>query len=57
MTPTAIMIIIGVCTFVLSVGTSALVVGIAWGRLTQTMTTLGKDVAEIKGMFRLTPKE
>ena len=53
MTPIIASVIVSGCGFILSVLTSAVIVGIGWGRLTTRVEEMGKDVAEIKGMFRL----
>ena len=57
MTNTAIMVIIGAVTFVVSVGTSAFIGGMNWGQISRDVDNMKVDLAEIKGMFRLTLKE
>jgi NADH:ubiquinone oxidoreductase subunit K len=54
---TVISIIIGAITLILSVGTSAIMIGVKWGRLETQVADMEKDLREIKGMFRLTLKE
>lgn len=54
---TLISIIIGVVTLVLSIGSSALMIGIRFGRMESDVRNMQTDIAEIKGMFRLTLKE
>jgi hypothetical protein len=56
-TQTIISIVIGVITIVLSVGTSAIMVGVKWGKLSSDVDNMKTDLAEIKGMFRLTLRE
>lgn len=50
-------IIIGMITLIMSVSTSAIIVGMRWGKLTSDVDNMKTDLAEIKGMFRLTLKE
>jgi hypothetical protein len=57
MNPAALSAIISGVGFIMSVGTSALIVGVKWGRLETEVRNLQLDLAEIKGMFRLTLKE
>jgi cell division protein FtsL len=54
---TIVTAIISVVTFILSVGTSAIIVGVKWGKLESDVSNMKTDLAEIKGMFRLTLKE
>lgn len=69
MTDTAVMAIIGVVTFVLSVATSMFVSGTRWGRVETTLRDLQLDrvrqaditglrdrLSRIEGMFTLTLK-
>ena len=53
MSPIAIEILIAVLTFVVSVGTSMFVAGARWGSMQGDITSMRKEVAEIKGMFVL----
>jgi hypothetical protein len=74
MNETAIVIIVGILTFLVSTGTTLIIVGVKWGRISGDVETLKQaaarwdqvitdvsvmkhDLAEIKGMFRLTIKE
>lgn len=50
-------IVIGLSAYVLSVVTTAVIVGVKWGKLTADVDNMKTDLAEIKGMFRLTLKE
>jgi len=54
---TLISIVIGIVTLVLSVGATATIVGVAWGKVTRDISYMKETLAEIKGMFHLTPKE
>lgn len=57
MSPVDIEALIGVATFLLTTITSALIVGIAWGRVTTKISNMENTLSEIKGMFRLTLKD
>lgn len=50
-------IISGVITIIISVSTTAVMVGVKWGKLSNDVDNMKTDLAEIKGMFRLTLKE
>lgn len=56
-TQTFISIIVGIVTLVLSIGTSAIMIGVKWAKLSGDVDNMKTDLAEIKGMFRLTLKE
>lgn len=57
MNQTDISLLIGVVTFIVSVLTCSIIVGVKWGKLTSDVDNMKTDLAEIKGMFRLTLKE
>jgi len=50
-------LIIGAITFILSISTCAVMIGVRWGKLTTDVDNMKTDLAEIKGIFRLTLKE
>ena len=54
---TVLSLLIGAGTLVLSIGTSAIMIGVKWGKLESDVRNMQTDLAEIKGMFRLTLKE
>lgn len=57
MTQTDITIIIGVVSYIASVITTSFIVGVKWGKITTDVDHMKTDLAEIKGMFKLTLKE
>ena len=57
MSATDVSVLIGIATFIITIVTTAVIVGIAWGKTQARITEMSKDLAEIKGMFRLTLKE
>lgn len=57
MSPLATEVIISVVTYAASVITTAFIVGVKWGKLTTDVDNIKTDLAEIKGMFKLTLKD
>lgn len=57
MNDVAISALIGAGSFILSVATCAIMIGVKWGKLESDVNNMKQDLAEIKGMFRLTLKE
>lgn len=55
--PSYVMALIGLGSYALSVFTAALMFGVKWGKLTSDVDNMKQDLAEIKGMFRLSLKE
>jgi len=50
-------VIISAITLVLSVSTSAIMIGVKWGKLSSDVDHMKLDLAEIKGMFQLKLKD
>lgn len=48
-------VIIGVVTFVLSVGTSMFIAGQRWGEVRSELRYMNDRLAKIEGMYTLTP--
>jgi hypothetical protein len=52
-----ITILISICTFIASLGASAFVAGIGWGKVQGDIKNLNEKVSRIEGMFTLTIKK
>jgi hypothetical protein len=50
---TIISLVIGAVTLVLSISTSAIIVGVKWGKLSKDVEYMKLSLAKIKGMFQL----
>lgn len=50
-------VITGIASYGLSILTTAFIVGVKWGKLNADVDNIKTDLAEIKGMFRLTLKD
>lgn len=50
-------ILISACSFVASVGASAFIAGIGWGKVQGDIKSLSEKVSRIEGMFTLTIKK
>lgn len=50
-------VFIGISTVFLSVGTSAFVGGMRWGKINEEITSIDRRLAKIEGMFTLTLKD
>jgi hypothetical protein len=57
MSTVVLVIISDVVTFLITMATAFIIVGVRWGRLESDVNNMKTDLAEIKGMFRLTLKE
>lgn len=57
MSTTVVIVIVGVASYAASVITTAFILGVKWGKVTSDIVNMKQDLAEIKGMFRLTLKE
>jgi hypothetical protein len=52
-----ITILISICTFITSIGASAFIAGIGWGKVQGDIKSLNEKVARIEGMFTLTLRD
>jgi hypothetical protein len=50
-------VLISVCSFIASVGASAFIAGIGWGKVQGDIKSLNEKVARIEGMFTMRLKE
>jgi hypothetical protein len=55
--PVVIEVLVSVATFIASVGVSAFISGMHWGRLTNQLQVMSDRLAKIEGMFTLRLKD